>query len=320
MNNKPSRTLILFYVLVVYIILQFIWWSYLLTSLSGEVNHQKADSIRKEINDELQEKAELEALKRKHHSRIAMIVGEGSVFLLLLAFGIYRVKKSFEKETELISQQRNFMLSITHELKTPLAAIKLNLQTLQKRNLSKEQQQEILFRTGRENERLNHLIENVLMAARMENSSGITFQAVKINLSSFLHQHITSLQNNERIVLQSENELEILADVQLALPMLFSNLIENALKYSTGQIRVRAFLQSNKVCVEIIDEGPGIPPEEKEKIFEKFYRIGNEDTRNAKGTGLGLFIVKYIAEKNNITLKLSDNSPTGTIFRLTFNT
>ena len=320
MNNKPSRTLILFYVLVVYIILQFIWWSYLLTSLSGEVNHQKADSIRKEINDELQEKAELEALKRKHHSRIAMIVGEGSVFLLLLAFGIYRVKKSFEKETELISQQRNFMLSITHELKTPLAAIKLNLQTLQKRNLSKEQQQEILFRTGRENERLNHLIENVLMAARMENSAGITFKAVKINLSSFLHQHITSLQNTERIVLESENELEILADVQLALPMLFSNLIENALKYSTGQIRVRAFLQSYKVCVEIIDEGPGIPPEEKEKIFEKFYRIGNEDTRNAKGTGLGLFIVKYIAEKNNITLKLSDNSPTGTIFRLTFNT
>ena len=83
---------------------------------------------------------ELKQVEKKHHSRIAMIIGEGSVFIILLSFGIYRVKKSFEKETQLARQQKNFMLSVTHELKTPLAAIKLNLQTIEKRDLNKEQQ------------------------------------------------------------------------------------------------------------------------------------------------------------------------------------
>jgi signal transduction histidine kinase len=99
---------------------------------------------------------------------------------------------------------------------------------------------------------------------------------------------------------------------------LFSNLIENALKYSEADVQVKLFTRGNFPVVEVSDFGKGIPQNEKENIFTKFYRIGNENTRRTQGTGLGLFIVKYIAEKNNITITVSDNIPNGSIFTLTF--
>ena len=219
MNKKP-KTLILFYVLVAYILLQFGWWAFLLTSLTSEVFLNKEAELSSKYLANDVPVSEIEFIKKKQQSRIAMILGEGSVFILLLAIGIYRVKKSLEKETALARQQKNFMLSVTHELKTPLAAIKLNLQTIQKRKLEK--------------------------------------------------------------------------------------------------ISVVLELKNGKVFLEIRDLGPGIPTNEKENIFNKFYRIGNEETRKTKGTGLGLFISKYIADKQGIKISVHENKPSGSVFRLIF--
>jgi two-component system, OmpR family, phosphate regulon sensor histidine kinase PhoR len=315
--TKQPRTLLLFYVLVAYVALQFVWWSYLLTSLSSEVMQQKKEVIENTQRDVAEKNQLLDAINEKHHSRLAMIVGEGSVFLGLLIFGIYRVKRSFEKETELAVQQKNFMLSITHELKTPLAAIKLNLQTLLRRKTDEATQQLILKRSAEETDRLNQLIENVLMAARMENAS-IRFHRQKINLTEFLKKFTSRYESTGRLILEAPENTEVMADEQLALPLLFSNLIENALKYSEQEICVRVRTEGMQVVTEIADKGKGIRNEEKTKIFDRFYRLGNEETRNHQGTGLGLFIVKSIAEKNEIKLSVHDNQPNGTIFQLTF--
>ncbi len=315
MKKKPE-TLLLFYVLVIYILLQFVWWTYLLTNLTGESFSHKEAELRALIKDEMVLNAEIANIKKKQHSRITMIVGEGSVFLILLALGIYRVKKSFEKETLLAKQQKNFMLSVTHELKTPLAAIKLNLQTLQKRKLDEEQKELMISNAVQETDRLNQLLENVLLAARMDNAE-LQFHKEEINFSELLGHLIDSTFTSSRIKKEIEPGIMVNSD-RLALPSLVSNLIENALKYSKGVVTVALRKDQGSAVLEVTDEGPGIPQEEKENVFKKFYRRGNEETRRSKGTGLGLYIVKHITEKNNASIEILDNKPAGAIFRVTF--
>ena len=315
--TKQPRTLLLFYVLVAYVALQFIWWSYLLTSMSAEVMAQKKAIIENTLINEEEKRIALKNITKKHHNRISMIVGEGSVFLGLLLFGIYRVKRSFERETEPANQQKKFMLSVTHELKTPLSAIKLNLQTLLKRKTDTETQRIILNRTNEETDRLDHLIDNVLMASRMESSS-VTFKKSKVDLADFLNKFISRYEVEERVKIEIIEDAEIFGDDQLALPLIFSNLIENGLKYSDALVTIRVGIDNQNVFAEIADKGKGIPQSEKRKIFDRFYRMGDEETRSNQGTGLGLFIVKSIADKNNIQITLKDNQPSGTIFRLTF--
>ncbi|MBC7863504.1 MAG: HAMP domain-containing histidine kinase, partial [Bacteroidia bacterium] len=285
-------------------------------SLTGEVFLQKQAELKARISDERILETEAALVKKKQHSRIAMIIGEGSVFIILLSVGIYRVKKSFQKETLLAKQQKNFMLSVTHELKTPLAAIKLNLQTIQLRDLEKQKQQELIANCLRETDRLNQLIENVLLAARLENSE-LSFHKEKLNLTEFLEQHLRTTFNDARIEKKITSDIFVNAD-KIALSSLISNLIENALKYSEKNIIVSLFLKDGSPCLQVEDQGAGIPEAEKENVFKKFYRLGNEETRRTKGTGLGLFIVKFIAEQHNISIKLTDNTPKGSVFQLIF--
>jgi K+-sensing histidine kinase KdpD len=112
----------------------------------------------------------------------------------------------------------------------------------------------------------------------------------------------------------------ILTGDPLLLQILVNNLVENAVKYSpkTSPIRVRLSAGEKAVVLQVTDEGPGIPDNEKNKVFDKFYRIGNENTRVAKGTGLGLFLCKKIAEDHHATIRLTDNTPTGCIFTVSF--
>jgi K+-sensing histidine kinase KdpD len=106
----------------------------------------------------------------------------------------------------------------------------------------------------------------------------------------------------------------------LLLQMLLNNLIENALKYSpkTAAITIQLTQQKKQAVIQIIDEGFGIANEEKKKIFEKFYRTGNENTRAAKGTGLGLYLCKKIVQDHNGYISVTDNLPQGSIFTATF--
>src|SRR5690554_7418532 len=141
------QTAIFFYILGVYVVLQFVWWGYHLIELSSEID--TPESQRK---------------------RIIMITSEGFVFFMILLLGLWKVRSSFKKEMKMSKRQNNFLLSVTHELKTPLTSNKLYLQTLLKRkNLEREQQEQLLEQAIAENNRLEDMIENILTATRIEN-------------------------------------------------------------------------------------------------------------------------------------------------------
>lgn len=312
-----SRSLLIFYVLVVYVFLQFLWWSYLLFNLNGEVSQLKAEIalLKGEDNNML---IYSQALRNKW----LMIFGEGMVFLILLSLGIIQTRKTFKKEFALMRQQKNFLLSITHELKSPLASIKLYLQTLNKREFDKEKRTEIIGKAISDTDRLDNLVENMLLASRVENAN-FQLDIQDINLSAFLNDYAQKFNNKLKdgalLKTNIEPDLYMQGD-KLYLGSMVENLLENAFKYSPENAEVRLSLHADDgwAVIKIADQGHGIPSHEKEHIFKKFYRAGNEETRSTKGTGLGLYIVSKLALMHKAMLQVHDNQPKGSIFELKF--
>jgi signal transduction histidine kinase len=277
-----------------------------------ELNSSDAQKIHEEVAQ----------LHHKKKMQIIMIVGEGTVFLLLLLFGIYKIRQSWAREMEFNARQKNFFLSITHELKTPIAATKLQLQTLRKHQLDENKKNELIGNALNETERLNALIDNLLLANRLDSNEFI-LKKEKENISE-LTEHIieryykSAVAKNE---LHSEIEKNIYLNAdKTAFPSIITNLIDNALKYSLQEKSVVVTLKKsgNNVILSVADQGIGIKEADRKKIFEKFYRAGDEETRKTKGTGLGLYIVKDLVSKHSGKISVKSNQPTGSIFEITF--
>jgi K+-sensing histidine kinase KdpD len=292
-----KQTNFLFYVLSAYVFLQFLWWGYHLIQLTQLTGPEGINVSR----------------------RVWMIVGEGSVFLLLLILGIWKIRSSIQREVQLSQRQSNFLLSVTHELKTPIASTKLFLQTLNKRNLSTEKLEEITEKALEENERLERLIENILNATRLENNllsptrENFQFSELANRIVNRYHKSVA----RSFISLNLKHDAELYADPFL-IETILSNLIDNAIKYAGIDAKISLFScgSNGKFTFGVSDEGPGISKNDKEQIFEKFFRSGNEETRTAKGSGLGLYIVKEYAALLNAELTFRNNIPNGCIFEL----
>lgn len=320
---KPrSRSIIILSILFGYILLQFLWWEFLLVKQNGLIIDEKQKLMELASTDERKLRDDVMALHHRKKMQTVMIVSEGTVFLLLLIFGIYKIKQAHDKETVLNNQQKNFFLSITHELKTPIAATKLQLQTLQKQKLDQATQQELLANALLENERLNNLIDNVLFTSRLD-AGEYQFKRERTDLGALIEATVNRYYKPElskgwlRLALAPNIFGEI--DVN-SFPSVITNLLDNAIKYSPAQKEILIELIANKngILLSVADKGCGIPGNEKEKVFSKFYRAGNEDTRNAKGTGLGLYIVNYIVRNHKATISVKDNVPIGSIFEVRF--
>jgi signal transduction histidine kinase len=314
-KNTP-RSLLVFYVLVSYVVLQFCWWFYLLFDLNNQIY-----DLRISLSDFINHGVETELLLRKKLSQKHwMILGEGLVFILLLLLGVIQTRKSFRRETRVMRQQKNFLLSVTHELKSPIAAVKLYLQTLEKRDLERPKQIELLQKAIIESNRLDQLVENILVAAQIDNHV-LLIQKEKSNLSEFIRNFINEFSDKYSIALESEIENDIfLCFDSIAFRSILVNLLENAVKYSHSapEISVKLWTKSNSIFVSVADQGIGIQDEEKLRVFEKFFRSGNEETRQSKGTGLGLYIVKYLVEHHQGSISIRSNTPKGSIFELQF--
>ena len=146
----------------------------------------------------------------------------------------------------------------------------------------------------------------------------------ELNLSDLLKDCIQDFRNRfpERTFIEeTEPDIDIRGDA-LLLQMMINNLLENAIKYSPKNATVSAVLKKNAPTVELVikDEGPGIPESEKKKIFNRFYRIGNEATRKTPGTGLGLYLSRTIAGYHNADILVTDNIPRGSSFVVIFHT
>ncbi len=317
-----KRTTLIFSVLVGYIVLQFLWWEILLVRQSDNIISLKQNIAALSSSDDNIILKDIADLQEKKTTRVYMIVGEGTVFLLILLYGIYQVRQSIKRESELANQKSNFILSVSHELKTPIAATKLQLQTLLKHDLEREKQKELLNNALNENNRLHKLVDNVLMANQIENNN-LSVQKEKINLSelieSTIKRYFSEQIEKKNITLNIESNLFYTGDKEL-LPSIFINLIENAIKYSFETVVIDIVLKTNNNApfLEIKDQGCGISDTEKDTVFQKFFRSGSENTRKTKGTGIGLFIVKSICDLHQIQIKISDNQPNGSIFQIQF--
>jgi signal transduction histidine kinase len=293
-----------------------------MVKLNNEVLEQRLHIIELQTSDAAEIETAQSELHAKLKKRWLMIAGEGTVFLVLLISGFLQTRKTFKKEAELGLRQKNFLLSITHELKSPIASAKLQLETLLKRDLPKEKQNEIIHNALVDTERLNALVENVLIAVRLEDNS---FRLVKqvSNFSELVESEMNKLatlfqqQKPHRFELTIEKGIEFEAD-RFAFISILTNLYENAIKYSTDVPKITCLLKKyeHKILLQIADEGCGIAETEKQLIFDKFYRIGNEETRKNKGTGLGLYIVKKLVHAHHGTIEVKKNSPKGSIFEI----
>lgn len=255
---------------------------------------------------------------------MGMVMGEGSVFIFLLFVGAYFIHASIKKEDKLKEQQQNFLMSVTHELKSPLAAIKLSIETIVKRDLDKEQQAKLLRNSLKDIERLDDLVENMLLATKIE-SRTYSFPKEEFDLSELVTRITDRLQVHscgyEQIITTNiKDGIKVMGD-KFALSSVVTNLVENAVKYSgpCAEVTVELCQNDGKPFLTVSDKGPGIPDGEKMHIFDKFYRVGDENVRKSKGTGLGLFIVKEVLQNHDADISVKDNTPQGAIFEVTFN-
>lgn len=264
-------------------------------------------------------KTKLAAIYEIRQRKQTQYIGEGVTFLVLILVGAVFVYRSIFREIKYSRLQQNFMMAITHELKTPIAVAQLNLETMQKRKLDEEKQSRMLSSVLKEVNRLNELCDNILYTTQIDSGKRY-FTTEQIDLSDLTEAFVAQIKqryNSSQLISSIEPDIMVKGD-EMALQLLFSNLIENAFKYGGKEKPVSIDLKTENqtACITIADEGPGIPDEEKTKVFEKFYRIGNEATRTSKGTGLGLYLCKRIVIRHNGKIGIYNNQPTGTVVKV----
>jgi two-component system phosphate regulon sensor histidine kinase PhoR len=312
--RKSPKTVLLLYVLLGYVVLQFVWWAYLIYDLNVELIDAKLAAVG---HDSPQDRGD--DVRRQ----LTMILGEGTVFLSLLLVGAYYIRKFILREHRLAKQERNFLLATTHEFNSPIAAIRLNLQTLAKRTLNEAQKTQIISGAINASHRLESLVSNLLIASRIDAGKfDVVMERFDINL--LIHNVIERskpihVNSGGDVVLMKESDEYIIEADKRAMELIAENLISNAIKYAPGKdIVVRVLSKSNRLTISFEDSGAGIPVEERKNIFNKFYRIENEETRSQKGTGLGLFLVKELVIAQGGEILFKPNKKQGAIFEINF--
>lgn len=309
MYPKQKRTRIIFLLLSAYVLFQFFWWAFHIVNLHGEIRDLQLSLMP----------ASAESIECSFQKKVWMVIGEGAVFVSLLLFGLWRIGNYLRKEAELARQERNFMLAVTHELKTPIATLRLFLDTLRSRRLPEEKKATMLNDAVNETHRLDHLVENILLSTRLDHDHEGAF--APLNLTDLVESVTAKLQRS--IGQDHHFDLELSPDIHIhgdanQVESLIANLIENAVKYSPEDSHIDISLKrlDGQACFTVEDEGAGIPPHEKERIFRKFYRIGNEETRKTKGTGLGLYLVERITRRHNGSIRVQSPEGKGSTFVL----
>jgi len=326
-KTRRSGYWLFFHIVFVYITVSFLWWSYLLHRNNrdnfNEVVSRAAFQYRQSGGspDQFESSQVYKDVFANFRRTQLMLYGEGIVFLFLIALGFWRIRKTFREEIQLTRQQNNFLLSITHELKSPIASLKLSMQTIKKRQLDMERIQHISDMALDDIDRLESLVENILIANNID-SANYQINPEWMDVSALLEKICSRVFEKHgalrRINLNITPDLHIHGD-SLSISSVIYNLLENAIKYSREGDTISVTLQVEGSALNLIvsDTGIGIPDHEKENIFRRFYRIGTEETRSTKGTGLGLFIVKHIVGMHGGSITVRDNIPKGAIFTVT---
>ena len=247
----------------------------------------------------------------------------GMVFFALLIAGMVVNTIFLVREVRRSEHHDSFINAVTHELKTPVASIRLHLETLQRRDLPETRKQEFYRLMLRDTDRLTETVEQVLRAGRAGDKKAGREKA-DVDFTHLVRECVDAIRS--RYHLQPE-ALRFQESVQNGsgmhvrgsqedLRIAVSNVLDNAVKYSGDHVDVQVRLEVSdpkRVTLRVQDQGVGIPPEDLKRIFRRFYRISHRSLTQVKGTGLGLFIVKSIAKKHGGTaFALSEGEGHGT--------
>ena len=310
-----------------YMVLAFGWWSFHLWQQNErlfvaekQILEAKYSKNNSGLNlTQLQGTSEYAKIVKTRQSGRRMVISEGLFFTLCLGFGLWIINRSANREVTLARQRSNFLLSITHELKSPIASIRLVIETLSKRALNDAQKAHLLSNSLKDADRLQHLVEDLLLAARLEDKWAP--QPEPMNVETVARECADALRTRfpeSNIVIRHNDALLPVQADRIGMTAVIKNLLENAVKYApkASSIEFSTTMLNGKCQLRIADQGRGIPDSEKARVFEKFYRVGSEETRNSTGTGLGLYIVSQVLKAHNGSIVVSDNQPQGTVFTL----
>ncbi len=311
--SKPRLTqkaaLIIFMVLVVFVLAMAAWWIIFMAQLTDE---------KVEIAQELGAAPEyLDQLHEQEIARQKMVGSEGVVFLLLVLAGVLLIYRTLVQAERLRRHQENFLMAVTHELKTPLASIAVYLDTLQSPKIPEEKKQAVIPRMKLDLRRLERLVENILEAGRFD-AAAFSPNRQRIDLSELLQSIASELElyhpaTQIRIDLKVDPDVKISADGPV-IRRAIGAVLDNAVKYSGGSeadIAITLHRTNKDAEVVIGDRGIGIDKKERDAIFDRFYRLGNELIRASGGTGLGLHLCREMirAHGGEVVARASETGP-----------
>jgi signal transduction histidine kinase len=261
--------------------------------------------------------AALERVVDSRRRRFRMFAAEGSFFLLLIIAGAIAIHRSLRRGAEFERRQQNFLAAVTHELKAPLASIRLFTETLSSRQLPPEKQRDCLSKIAQDVERLEELINDALEAGVFSRRSfhpALELNNLSEHLVSYVEMH---RHRAERSGLQITTAIapgvQARTD-QVHLRRAVGVVIENAIKYSGPNprgkgIRVSLTAEGRDAVITVADQGMGLEPADQKRVFERFYRAGDEMTRKVSGSGLGLYLAREIIEAHHGRIILRSDGP-----------
>jgi two-component system sensor histidine kinase CiaH len=323
-NKKPFKNrfkvkrlltiYILYWFLLAYILAALVFWFITLNSQNIQLSQYRLDMI--DVDDAMHQQKQQQIADATDRNT-TQYLGEGITFLILICSGAVFVFRIINRQFKQAQQQQDLIMAITHELKTPIAITKLNLETLQKRSLDNTQQQKLINTTIQEVNRLNALCNNILLTSQIE-AGEYKITKEEIYFSKLVKECALDFIvrfPQRKIDMQLSNNAFTTGDL-LLLKLAVNNLLDNAIKYSGKDdiVLLKLFQTDKAMRLQVIDYGQGVANEEKEKIFEKYYR---GMLRQAKGTGLGLYLTKKIVQEHNGNVGITNNLPQGSIFEIT---
>lgn len=317
MSRLSSRTaFILFITIVVVAIAQAVWWIVFMAILVDE----KVDIAR-----ELGAPGSVVQQMHEQEVRRQVMVGlEGVFFLILLVVGAWLIYRALIRAEELKFHQENFIMAVTHELKTPLASLLVSLDSLAAPRIPDEKKHILVPRMKEDVRRLERIVDHVLEAGRLGRERNVT-DLHPVDLSSLVGQVVSRVAGFETgLPVTIEKNIEagvvVMAD-QPSISRAIEAVVENSLKYHDGKsifIEVTLTRSGDKAVLTIADRGLGLSRDDCEAVFERFYRVGNELTRRSSGTGLGLYLSREVIRGHRGTITARSDGPgKGTTFEIT---
>ena len=312
---SSKSALVVFLVLGLFILALAAWWVVFMAQLVNE---------KVEMAEQLGADPQfIEQIHQQEIRRQIMVGTEGLVVLFACLAGVWLIYRALVTTQRNKAQQQNFLMAVTHELKTPLASLKLYLDAISSERVPIEKKQQVLPRMQQDIQRLERLMDNVLHATRFERTAPIDLRE-PLDLSETLGavvDRFDHLPQDLPVTVKREISPGVrISGDRRALVRALDAVLDNAFKYHNGErIAVRVSLEpkGSRVVINIADAGIGLTRTEREAIFERFYRVGSELTRSASGSGLGLYIAREIfrAHGGDIVAR-SDGPGTGTTFRI----